>query len=238
MKISFVIPAYNEEDFIGPCLDSVLSEIRRGNYDAEVIVVNNASTDKTREVVLKYPQVKLIDEPKQGLTWARQAGYLVASGDLIANVDADNRLTSDWIETVLKEFTNSEELVALSGPLEFFDLPKWANIEVRIFYGLGYATYLVNNHVFKKAGMLQGGNFVIKKTALDKIGGYNTDVVFYGEDTDAAVRLRKCGKIKFTFDLKMSSSGRRLKKEGVWATGFKYALNYFWVLFFKRPFHR
>jgi len=208
------------------------------NNDAEVIVVNNASTDKTREVVLKYPQVKLIDEPKQGLTWARQAGYLVASGDLIANVDADNRLTSDWIETVLKEFTNSEELVALSGPLEFFDLPKWANIEVRIFYGLGYATYLVNNHVFKKAGMLQGGNFVIKKTALDKIGGYNTDVVFYGEDTDAAVRLRKCGKIKFTFDLKMSSSGRRLKKEGVWATGFKYALNYFWVLFFKRPFHR
>lgn len=238
MKISFVIPAYNEEDFIGPCLDSVLLEIERGHYDAEVIVVNNASTDRTREIVLKYPQVKLVDEPQKGLTLARQAGYLASTGDLIANVDADNRLAPEWIKTVLDEFSKDEELVALSGPLDFFDLPKWAKVEVKMFYGLGYATYLVNNHIFKRAGMLQGGNFVVKRTALDKIGGYNTAVTFYGEDTDAAMRLRKCGKVKFTFDLKMPSSGRRLQREGVWFTGFKYALNYFWILFFKRPYHQ
>lgn len=238
MKISFVIPAYNEEDFIGPCLESILLEIKRGHYDAEVIAVNNASTDKTREVILRYPQVKLIDESKKSLTWARQAGYLASTGDLIANVDADNRLTPEWIKTVLDEFSIDEKLVALSGPLDFYDLPKWAKVEVKMFYGLGYASYLVNNHILKRAGMLQGGNFVIKKSALDQIGGYNTDVTFYGEDTDAAMRLHKCGKIKFTFDLKMSSSGRRLQKEGVWFSGFKYALNYFWILVFKRPYHR
>jgi len=67
MKLSVVIPAYNEAEFIGDCLNSIFHEIEGKNYDLEIIVVNNASTDKTREIVASFPQVKLVDEPAKGL---------------------------------------------------------------------------------------------------------------------------------------------------------------------------
>jgi glycosyltransferase involved in cell wall biosynthesis len=93
MKISFVIPAHNEEAYVGKCLDSIFRELKKAPVDAEVIVVDNASTDGTREVAQKYPGVKVISEPIKGLTRARRAGFLAATGDLIANVDADTMLT-------------------------------------------------------------------------------------------------------------------------------------------------
>ena len=66
-------------------------------------------------------------------------------------------------------------------------------------------------------------------------GGYDKTIVFYGEDPDVAVRLAKIGKVKWTFRLKMKTSGRRLKKEGVFRTGMDYALNFFWVTFRGKP---
>jgi glycosyltransferase involved in cell wall biosynthesis len=236
MKISFVIPAYNEEAYIGKCLDSMLKVIKRSHIDSEIIVVNNASTDKTREIVLSYPEVKIIDEPLKGLPKARQAGYLKAEGELIANVDADNILPEGWIRKVLMEFLHHKNLVGLSGPLIYYDLSWSKNLQVKMFYAVGYVSYLLSHFVLRKGGMLQGGNFVLRKSALDKVGGYNTDIDFYGEDTDIARRIQQAGYVKFTFKLPMYSSGRRMVKEGLFATGFRYAMNYMWVLIFKKPF--
>ena len=73
----------------------------------EIIVVNNASSDRTREVALGYPGVRVVDEPQKGLTFARQAGFAASTGELIANVDSDSRLTPGWVQTVLKEFAPS-----------------------------------------------------------------------------------------------------------------------------------
>ena len=86
--------------------------------------------------------------------------------------------------------------------------------------------------------MVQGGNFVLSRAALEAIGGYDTSITFYGEDTDIARRLHSAGKVLFTFDLKMLSSARRLKHEGMITIAFRYAVNYFWTTFFKRPFTR
>lgn len=80
------------------------------------------------------------------------------------------------------------------------------------------------------------GAILLRKSALDKAGGYNTDIDFYGEDTDIARRIQQAGYVKFTFKLPMYSSGRRMIKDGLFATGFRYAMNYVWVLIFKRPF--
>ena len=63
--------------------------------------------------------------------------------------------------------------------------------------------------------MLQGGNFVVRRTALEEIGGYNPKFSFYGEDTDLARRLNSVGAVKFTFRLPALSSGRRLIEEGM-----------------------
>jgi hypothetical protein len=83
--------------------------------------------------------------------------------------------------------------------------------------------------------MLQGGNYIAKRESLNAIGGYDTSIVFYGEDSDIARRLAKIGKVKFTFALPMYTSGRRLANEGTLMTGLRYAINYAWITLFKKP---
>jgi len=237
LKLSFVIPAYNEELYLGKCLDSMVREIAGSTRDAEIIVVNNASTDGTKAVAASYPSVVVVDEPRKGIVKARDAGFRAATGDLIANIDADNILPPGWLDKVFTAFSRNGRLVALSGPLVYYDLPWLYRLQAKTFYAFGYVTYLFNHFVLKKGGMLQGGNFVVRRSALEAIGGFDTDIDFYGEDTDIARRMQDAGRIIFTFRLPMYSSGRRLAKEGLVATGLRYAVNYMWILFFKRPFH-
>lgn len=237
MKLSFVIPAYNEENYLGDCLESIFREMKGRDDDIEVIVINNASTDKTGEVALSFPGVKLVNEAKKGLANARERGYAESSGELIANVDADSRLTPGWIDRAFHEFED-RNLVALSGPNIYYDISTLANIGVRIFYAIGMPIYFINHYVFKIGGMLQGGNFVVRRSAWEKIGGYSEGVDFYGEDADIAKRMQKAGKIRFTFGFPMYSSGRRFREEGFFRMGIRYAANYLWVIFFEKPFTR
>ena len=236
MKVSFVIPAYNEEACVGKCLSSVLREKERSGLDVEVVVVNNNSTDRTKDVALSFPLVSVVDEPKKGIVRARQAGYRAAHGDIIANVDADNILPDGWIERAFREFSENSDLVALSGPVIYYDLSRIVNIQVRLFYRLGYAGNLFNRHVLKKGAMLQGGNFVVRKSALDAAGGFDTSIDFYGEDTDIACRMSEVGNVKFSFSFPIYSSGRRLAEEGIFSTGCRYAINYLWTVCFRKPF--
>lgn len=236
MKLSIVIPAHNEEARIGGCLNSILAEINGKNYDLEIIAVNNASTDKTREIIASFPQVKLVDESNKGLVKARRAGFLASTGELVANIDADTRMTPGWLDKVFEEFSKNKKLVALSGPFIYYDLSKNAQMAVRTFYYAGFLTYLVNRYILGVGSMLQGGNFVVKRAALEAIGGFNSDFDFWGEDTDLARRLVKIGGVKFTFDLPIYASGRRLEKEGLAKTGWIYALNYFSTILFKKPY--
>ena len=122
MRLSFVVPAYNEEAYLPACLESILAQTRDLGEPVEIIVVNNASTDRTREVALGYPGVRVVDEPRKGLTFARQAGFAASTGELIANVDSDSRLTPGWVEQVLTTFATEPKMVALSGPFVYYDL--------------------------------------------------------------------------------------------------------------------
>jgi glycosyltransferase involved in cell wall biosynthesis len=236
MRLSFVIPAYNEESYLPGCLESILAQTQHNPELTEIIVVNNASTDNTRQVALRYPGVKVVDEPRKGLTYARQAGFNASTGTLIANVDSDCRLTPNWVSDVLAAFDKEPELAALSGPLVYYDLTPRQRSLVRIFYMTAFVTYLINRHILRVGSMVQGGNFVINRPALEAIGGFNLDISFYGEDTDIARRLNSVGKVQFTFDLKMFSSARRLKHEGILTIAARYSINYLWTTFRKRPF--
>jgi GT2 family glycosyltransferase len=95
---------------------------------------------------------------------------------------------------------------------------------------------VLNRYILRAGSMVQGGNFVLRASALRAIGGFNTDIAFYGEDTDVARRLNRVGKVVFTFQLKMFSSARRLKNEGMLIIGWRYTINYLWTTFRKRPF--
>lgn len=235
MNLAFVIPAYNEEALIGKCVESVLAEAKRSGRDVEIVVVNNNSTDRTREIAASYPGVRVVDELQKGLVSARDGGFQATTAELVANIDGDTMVPAGWLDTVFREFEKDEELVCLSGPYVYYDLSNWDRFLVSMFYALTWLIYVINRYVLRVGSVVQGGNFVFRRDAWIKAGGFNREIKFYGEDTDVAVRLSKIGKVKWTYVLKMLTSGRRLAEEGVFRTGMTYTLNFFWVTFAGKP---
>lgn len=235
-RLSFVVPAYNEEALLPACLAAIRAEIDRSSADAEVVVVNNASTDRTAEVAQAVPGVRLVNEPVKGLVAARRAGFNAARGVLIANIDADTLVPPFWIDRVEAAFQRDPRLVALSGPYDYHDVGLHIRAATWVFYLMGYATYAFNKHVLGVGSMVQGGNFVVERAALEKIGGFSDTFQFYGEDTDIARRMSHVGNVTFTFSLRAKSSGRRLRGDGVVMTGIRYSANYLWATFFRKPF--
>ena len=234
MKLAFVIPAYNEEALIGKCVESVLAEVKRSGRDCEVVVVNNNSTDRTAEIA-SAAGARVVDENQKGIVSARDGGFQATTAELVANIDGDTMVTPGWLDVVFEEFEKDPRLVCLSGPYVYYDLNPWQRFLVGGFYGLTTLIYWINRYVLRVGSVVQGGNFVLKRDAWIRAGGFNREIKFYGEDTDVAVRLAKQGKVKFTHRLKMKTSGRRLAEEGIIRTGLTYTLNFFWVTFAGKP---
>ena len=236
VEISFVVPAHNEQALLPRTLAGIKTEAARVGCAAEIIVVDNASTDATAAVAAAVPGVRVVAEPQKGLSRARQAGFAASTGRLVANIDADTILPEGWLTQVLTEFGRDPKLVALSGPYIYYDAPMRIRIFARLFYCNGWLTYAVNRFVLRVGSMLQGGNFVVTRAALEQIGGFDPAFTFYGEDTDAARRLHRVGGVKFTFALPAFSTGRRLAGDGLFATGIRYSVNYVWATFMHRPY--
>ena len=235
-KVSFVVPAYNEEVLLPSCLAAIRAEIARSGCDAEILVVNNASTDRTAEIAGATPGVIVVHEPVKGLVAARRAGFQAARGRLVANIDADTLVPAGWLDRVHAGFERDPKLVALSGPYDYYDVPPRIRIAARVFYAMGFATYAFNKHVLGVGSMVQGGNFVVLREALERAGGFSDVFQFYGEDTDIARRMSQVGNVTFTWSLMAKSSGRRLKGDGVVMTGVRYGANYLWATFLRKPF--
>ncbi len=78
-------------------------------------------------------------------------------------------------------------------------------------------------------------NLAVRKDALQKIGGIDTTVEFYGDDTNLTRRLAKVGKVSFNYHAYLYASGRRFNSEGLIKTAWRYALNYFSEVFLHKP---
>ncbi len=228
IKISLVIPAYNEEKYIGLCLESA---IRNSNGKFfEIIVVDNASTDKTSEVAGSFAGVRVIREEKKGLTIARQRGYQESSGDIIAYIDADTHMPEGWYETIMKEFSGNSRLACLSGPYVYYDIPKFQKFLVKIYWLLlAVPIYWIVGY------MAVGGNFAARRSILEKMNGFDASISFYGEDTNIARRAHMFGKVKFKPSFFMYTSGRRLSGQGLFKTSFLYAANFLSEVVLHKP---
>jgi glycosyltransferase involved in cell wall biosynthesis len=227
MKISLIIPAYNEEKYIFDCLTSI--EIY-GQGLFEVIVIDNASTDKTAEIVKQFSKIRLVYEPKTGLPYARNRGLKEAKGEIVAFIDADSRIYDGWYQKISREFKIHKYIVSFSGPYIYYDVSIFKKLLVWMYW-----LCLAGPSYFILGYLIEIGNFAAKKSALLEIGGFNNKVPFYGDDTDIAKKLQKIGKVKFSQRFYLYSSARRLKKEGFISSGYKYAINFIWIIFRNKP---
>lgn len=226
MKISVIIPAYNEEKNIADTLDAVLAS----DYpNFEVIVVDNASKDKTSEIASKR-NVTVIREERKGTMWACEAGRQKAVGDLIVRLDADCLPEKDWLSRGARRFADKKVSV-VSGPYDYFDGPavfRYVALDLEKYVYVPINLFL---SFFRLGGITLGGNTFMRATALEKVGGFNTSITFYGDDTDVAKRLSTVGKVIFDGSLVMKTSARRFKAEGTLKITFKYIYHFFKVIF-------
>ena len=231
-KISLIIPAYNEGKYLGVSLDNSIKNSHGKLF--EIIVVDNASTDNTAQVALARKGVRVVREDHKGITWARQRGFMEAKGEILAYNDADSYMSDNWVETVIEEFEKNKNLVSLSGPYIFYNSPKWQQWIVRHLWWniLAVPSYWLVGY------MIIGGNFAIKREVVEKMGGFDTSITFYGEDTNIARRASKFGKSKFMVPFFVYSSDRRMHGQGFVYTGILYIMNFLWEVILHRPFNK
>lgn len=114
-KISVVVPVYNVEAYVARCMESVLAQ---DFGDFEVVVVNDGSTDSSREVVARYaadPRVRVVDQPNMGLSGARNTGLSHARGEWVAFVDSDDYVSEGYLSWLFKNALERDADVVACG---------------------------------------------------------------------------------------------------------------------------
>lgn len=113
LKISIIIPLHNGSLLVSRCLDSVFSQ--KGNFDLEVIVIDDGSTDNSVDIIKNYPkQIALLQQSNQGPAAARNKGIEVATGKYLAFLDADDYWESEFLESTVSFMENQKEAIAVS----------------------------------------------------------------------------------------------------------------------------
>jgi glycosyltransferase involved in cell wall biosynthesis len=205
MKVSVVIPTFNEEKYIGKCLESLEKQIDEPD---EIIIVDNNCTDRTIEIAKTF-NVRIVKETTQGMIPARNAGFDAAQYEIIARCDADAILPVDWIKTIKENFSNSQ-IDGLTGPFEYYDMPLTSNNVVMS------QLYLTSLKIMLRGNdALFGSNMIIKKSAWEAV---SNDVCLddkkVHEDVDLTIHMVKKGfKIKKDPKLLIKTSARRIKNK-------------------------
>jgi glycosyltransferase involved in cell wall biosynthesis len=233
IRISVIVCAHNEERQLGACLHSLLAQTR---VPDEILVINNASLDGTADVARQVESVRVIDEPRKGLVIARETGRREARGNLLVYVDADCRAPLMWLQRIAARFERDPQLLALSGPYRYYDWDRWGRLLVRAYdWTLAPATVLLVKYLLQIGTIFYGGNFAVRRAALDFIGGFDTSIEFHGEDTNVGRRLLAAGKVTLNYDCYLYTSARRYRALGKGAVFRLYVRNFTSEVLRKRP---
>ena len=196
LSISVIVCAHNEARYLPACLHSVLAQSR---VPDELLVINNASTDETALVASQIPHVRVVDEPRKGLVVARETGRRHATGDILIYVDADCRAPLGWVERIERRFDRDRALIALSGPYRYYDWDWSGRALIRAYdFTVAPATQLLVKHVLRIGTIFYGGNFAVRREALERIDGFDTSIEFHGEDTNLGRRLARLGRVRLS----------------------------------------
>ena len=218
---SVVIPAYNEEAYIGRCLESLVR--LKTDMQFEVIVVDNGSTDGTVRIAETFRDrltLLIVKVERKSRGAARGKGFSVAKGDFIFSTDADTEVPRDWIERMTVAFGDAG-VVATTGTCHIADAPFLSNI---IFNIIQPIAMVLHRAVFG-AFWLTGSNFAIRRSAYLSSGGFDATRKSQ-EDTELSHRVKKLGTIRFVSSASVCTSGRRFKKNIIVGL-LAYAVNFF-----------
>ncbi len=205
--ISVIIPAYNEEKFLGATIENVEEAIQEYHqkypYPVEVIVVNNNSTDRTEEIAREYG-AKVVFEGKNQIAASRNAGGRAARGQIIAFLDADDRMSSNLL-TIVHEMMTSGDYIG--GGV--------ARIYRDNAHPLAVLLESYNNTARRILGLSTGLIYTTKET-FSRLGGFD-ERYYAAEEGYFVLSMKKLGKKegkKFgnIRDGHVTKSGRKFKE--------------------------
>ena len=190
-KISIIVPVYNGEKTIGACLSSLVAQIK--NTD-EIIIVDNNSNDKTKDIVTKfqekYHNIICIKEVERGRGVARNAGVEIASGEIIAMTDADCIVPPNWLAEITEPIIKQVAPAAM-GFQEDVIGNYWSRERQRADYEF-IVTKIKGNFI----DHIDTKNFAIQSSLLKSLK-FDCTLSAY-EDWDLFIRAKKEG-IKIFF---------------------------------------
>lgn len=179
-KVSIIIPAFNEEQFIGRCLQSLL-DLDRSNLDLELIVIDNGSKDKTVDIAKEYGAFVWV-KPGVKVAALRNYGVTISKGDLLAFVDADCTVSKDWLTQAI-QCVNRESADAVGS---FHMIPNEAN-------WIGKTASLVQrNKIGLDVNYIPSGNMLVRRASFSAVGGFDESLET-SEDVDLCHKLRQKG---------------------------------------------
>lgn len=176
--ISIVVPCYNQVQYLFEALDSVVAQ-SYGNW--ECIIVNDGSTDSTEEISTSYcskdDRFKYLKKDNGGLSSARNAGVSIARGEFILPLDADDKISSYYLQRAMEKMKENPQIKLIYCKAERFGLMKgeWFLEEY------SYRRLLIKNMIFCSS--------IFRKSDFDKISGYDELMVGGYEDWEFLLRF-------------------------------------------------
>ena len=182
MTLSIIICSYNRASYISDALTSLYGQ-SSGLDDFEVIIVDNNSTDNTKEVYAQWRQTNtngqfsFISETKQGASFARNTGAAIAKGEWVCFMDDDAVATTDYVKNIIKHIQDQPFIVGFGGriiPKYIPSEPKWMSYYVSSL--VGNFDYAPTACAFENGKYPLESNMIVKKSVYDQIGGFNVNL--------------------------------------------------------------
>jgi glycosyltransferase involved in cell wall biosynthesis/SAM-dependent methyltransferase len=182
-SVSIVITTYNHAQFLPEAIESALGQIVR---PAEVIVVDDGSTDDPSSVVSRYPDVRFIRQPNQGLAAARNTGWQAAHGRYVVFLDADDRLLPEALASNLRRFKERPECAFVYGGYDYIDADgrHLSSPAPNLVGEDAYEAFLKENCVSMHATVMY------RRHCLEQVGGFDARLPCC-EDYELYLRLAR-----------------------------------------------
>jgi GT2 family glycosyltransferase len=183
-RVSVVVCSYNGGATLEQCLRS-LSALDYPDY--EVIVVDDGSTDDTRAILARFPDVRAIHQPNQGLSVARNVGLKAATGSVIAYTDSDCFADPNWLTHLVHAFAHTDA-AAVGGPNL---TPEDGRLAGCVAAAPGQPTHVLESD--QVAEHIPGCNMAFRREALLAVNGFDPIYRKAGDDVDLCWRLQQAG---------------------------------------------